>query len=86
MIHYPFLLRVLCILLYAVETWPIISRMNYVHSLEVFHHLCLRTTLGISREQRIAHVQYISNEDVQGRMGIPGDIISSCRLHWLGHI
>jgi len=67
-----------------VETWPI--KQRELHSLEVFHHHCLRTILGISRAQQIA--QHISNEDVRATMGMPvplGDIISSCRLRWLGH-
>ena len=76
---------VLGVLLYAVETWPI--KQRELHSLEVFHHRCLRTILGISRAQQIA--QHISNEEVQGSMGMPvplGDIISSRRLRWLGHL
>ena len=76
---------VLGVLLYAVETWPI--KQRELHSLEVFHHRCLRTILGISRAQQIA--QHISNEEVRGRMGMPvplGDIISNCRLCWLGHL
>jgi len=65
----------------------LLSRGNYIHSLEVFHHHCLRTILGVSRAQQIA--QHISNEDVRGRMGMPlslGYIISSCRLCWLSHL
>jgi len=58
---------VLGILLYAVEIWPI--KQRDLHSLEVFHHRCLRTILGTSRAQQIE--QHISNEDVQGRMGMP---------------
>ena len=72
-------------ILYAVETWPIKQRK--LHSLEVFHHRCLRTILGVSRAQQIA--QHISNEEVQGRMGMPvplDNIISNCRLRWLGHV
>jgi len=30
--------------LYAVEAWPI--KQRELHSLEVFHHCCLRTILG----------------------------------------
>ena len=40
---------VLGVLLYAVETWPI--KQRDVHSLEVFHHRCLRTILGVSRSR-----------------------------------
>ena len=50
---------VLGVLLYAVETWPI--KQSDVHSLEVFHHRCLRTILGICRTRQIA--QHISNEE-----------------------
>ena len=76
---------VLGILLYAVETWPI--KQRELHSLEVFHHRCLRTILGISRAQQIA--QHISTEDVRGKISMPvplGDIISSRKLRWLGHL
>ena len=76
---------VLGVLLYAVETWPI--KQRELHSLEVFHHRCLRTILGISRAQQIA--QHISNEEVRGRVGMPvslGDIISNRRFRWLGHL
>jgi len=54
--------------------------------LEVFHHPCLKTILGISRAQQIA--QHISIEDVRGKMGmtVPLGDISSRRLHWLGHL
>ena len=38
---------VLGVLLYAVETWPI--KQSNLHSLVVFHHLCLRNILGISK-------------------------------------
>ena len=38
---------VIDILLYAVETWPI--KQRDLHSLEVFHHRCLRNILGFNR-------------------------------------
>ena len=37
---------ILGVLLYAVETWPV--KQNEVHTLETFHHHCLRTLLDIS--------------------------------------
>ena len=43
--------------------------------------------MGISRAQQIA--KHISIEDVRGKMGMPmplGDMISSHRLRWLGHL
>jgi len=76
---------VLGALLYAAETWPIKQRK--LHSLEVFHHRCLRTILSVFRVQQIA--QHISNDKVRSIMGMPvplGDIISSCTLRWLGHL
>ena len=76
---------VLGVLLYAVETWPI--KQSNLHSLEVFHHQCLRNFLVISKSQQIA--QHISNEEVRHRIGLLSplsDIISSRRLHWLRHL
>ena len=76
---------VFCIFLYAVEIWPVKQRQ--VHSLEVFHHRCLRTVLSISKAQQIE--QHISYDDVRDRVGMSvplGDIISSHRLRWLGHL
>ena len=62
-------------------------KQSNLHSLEVFHHCCLKNILGISKSQQIA--QHISNEEVRHRMGLLSplsDIISSCRLYWLGHL
>ena len=76
---------VLGVLLYAVETLPI--KQSNLHSLEVFHHCCLRNILGIPKSQQIA--QHISNEEVRHRMGLLSpllDIISSRWLRWLGHL
>ena len=72
---------VMGVLLYVVDMWSI--KQRDLHSLEVFHHCCLRNILGTSRAQQIA--KHISNED---RMGMPvslADIISNHRLHWLDH-
>ena len=76
---------VLGVLLYAVETWPM--KQREVHTLETFHHRCLRTLLGILRALQIS--QHISNEEVRSRVGLSvslADMISCRRLHWLGHV
>ena len=76
---------VLGVLLYAVETWPVKQRK--VHTLETFHHRCLRTLLDISQALQISW--HISNEEVRSRAGLTVSLavmISSRRLCWLGHI
>jgi len=66
--------KILGVLLYAVETWPV--KQREVHTLDTFHQHCLRTSLGISRALQIS--QHISNEEVRNRAGLP---VSLADLH-----
>ena len=57
---------VLGALLYTVEAWHM--KQRDVHTLETFHHRCLRTRLGISRALQIS--QHISYEEVRSKAGL----------------
>ena len=55
--------------------------------LEVFHHRCLRTLLGISRALHIS--RHNGNEEVRSLAGLIEslvDMISCRRLCWLDHV
>ncbi len=76
---------VLSSLLYGAECWPILRKDE--RRLDVFHHRCLRSILGVSRwNQQLKH---ITNADLRLRWGDPGevsDVVRKRRLQWLGHV
>ena len=76
---------ILPVLLYGSECW--IPLRKYISKLNIFHHRCIRTILGISnREQWLRH---ISMAEVRRRWGddeIVAIKVTKLRLEWLGHI
>ena len=76
---------VLPTLLYGAETWtpmaPDLRRLN------VFHHQCMRTIVGISRRQqwddRVTSATLVQALKIDCDIG---DIIHEHHLRWLGHI
>ena len=56
---------VLGVLPCTVETWPV--KQREIQALRTFHHCCLGTLLGISRQIS----QHINNEEIKSRIGLP---------------
>ena len=66
--------------IYAADTWKGTTRIS--HMLDVFHHRCLRTILGISWRD------HITNDELMKRVGMEdlSNIVRVRRLMLAGHI
>ena len=76
---------VLTTLFYGAETWPV--KATHLRQLDVFHRQCVRTLLGVSREEQF--LQRLSSRDLAQRTGLPVDVntlLRQHRLRWLGQV
>ena len=77
---------VLSVLLYGSECWTPLKRdMKRLHS---FHHRCIRTVLGITKQQQWEQ-HIITSQEIRQRWGdltTVTEMMTACRLEWLGHL
>ena len=72
-------------LLYGSETWAV--KATDLRRLNIFHHQCVRATVGVSRRQQWG--SRITNTTLAEALGVCNDIgeyLRMRRLRWLGHI
>ena len=76
---------VVTVLLYGSECWPILRRDE--DRIDVFHHQCIRTVLGVSRwDQQLLHMHNSDLRQMWGDTRLMSDILRQRRLQWLGHV
>ena len=76
---------VLSVLMYGAECW--VPLRKHRGKLDVFHHRCIRTILGISNRQQWS--EQITMTEVRRRWGdeeTAADKVKRRRLEWLGHL
>ena len=76
---------VLSVLLYASKCWTLLQ--NHMRKLDVFHHRCVRTILGITSRQQ--WMQHITSQPIRWRWGDTMTVtqkVAARRLEWLSHL
>ena len=76
---------VLATLLYGAETWTM--KVEHLRCLTTFHNRCVPTILGMSKYQQwMVRISTGQIAVVFGMEETSANILTSHRLHWLGHL